>query len=111
METIHNVFEYVVLGISTIGALVVFWGIIEAVLSFSVLRFSRGKKQLFEESETIRQRLGSHLLLGLEIFIGGDIISSVVSPSWDKVGILASIVAIRTVLSYFLRKELKQSLK
>jgi radical SAM superfamily enzyme YgiQ (UPF0313 family) len=34
---------------------------------------------------------------------------AVVSPSWNKVGILAAIVAIRTVLSYFLRMEVKQT--
>ena len=40
---------------------------------------------------------------GLEIFIAADVISSVVSPTWNKVGLLAAIVGIRTVLSYFLR--------
>ena len=57
----------------------------------------------------MRRELGAHLLLGLEIFIAADIISSVVSPSWDKVGILAVIVVIRTILSYFLEVELKQT--
>ena len=60
------------------------------------------------KSEAIRQRLGAHFLLGLEIFIAADIISSAVSPSWEKVGILATIVGVRAVLSYFLMMELKQ---
>ncbi len=63
------------------------------------------------ESETIRQHLGAHLLLLLEIFIAADIISSVASPSWERVGILASIVGVRTVLSYFLRMEIKQGVQ
>ena len=43
--------------------------------------------------------------------IAADIISSAVSPSWEKVGILVSIVGVRTVLSYFLRMELKHGVR
>ncbi len=78
---------------------------------FLFLKFRGEKIDRISENETIRQRLGAHLLLGLEIFIAADILSSVVSPSWQKVGILAAIVGIRTILSYFLRWEMKQSLK
>jgi len=44
----------------------------------------------------------------LKSLFAADIISSAVSPSWEKVGMLAAIVGVRTVLSYFLRMELKQ---
>ncbi len=108
MQIIHDILSGVVLGISVLGALVVIWGILEAVSAFLVMKLVRAKKDAIGESEAIRQRLGAHLLLGIEIFIAADIISSVASPSWDKVGILAAIVGIRTVLSYFLRMELKQ---
>ncbi len=111
MQIIHDILPIVTLGISLLGALVVIWGIIEAVAAFLVMKAARGKKDAIQESESIRQRLGAHLLLGLEIFIAADIISSVASPSWEKVGILAAIVGIRTVLSYFLRMELKQGVR
>lgn len=111
METLHAVFQYVILALSAIGSLVVIWGVLDAIVAFIALKLRRPRQDLFTRSESIRQRLGSHLLLGLEIFIGGDIISSVVSPSWEKVGILASIVGVRTVLSYFLRLELRQAIR
>ena len=111
MEIIHSILEAVILTISGLGALVVVWGVIEAIIAFSGLKFSSVKENAVPESETIRQRLGAHLLLGLEIFIAADIISSAVSPSWEKVGILASIVGVRTVLSYFLRMEVKQGIR
>ncbi|MBI4290960.1 MAG: DUF1622 domain-containing protein [Betaproteobacteria bacterium] len=95
--------------ISVLGALVVIWGVLEAMIGFLRTKVWTRIPDQIRESEAIRQRLGAHLLLGLEIFIAADIISSVVSPSWDKVGILAAIVAIRTVLSYFLRRELRQT--
>ena len=65
----------------------------------------------FELFVPLGPRLLDGSLLGLEIFIAADIISSAVSPSWEKVGMLAAIVGVRTVLSYFLRMELKQGVR
>ena len=111
MEAINSIVLIVNLSISILGAVVVVWGVLEAIAGFVRLKLSVAKDRQITESEGIRQRLGAHLLLGLEIFIAADIISSVVSPSWQKVGILAAIVAVRTVLSYFLRMEVKQMQK
>ncbi len=109
METIHKAVEIVAVGISIIGALVTIWGVIEAVIGFLSLKLSRAGKDEIAISEFLRQKLGAHLLLGLEVFIAADVISSVVSPTWNKVGILGAIVGIRTVLSYFLRLEVRQA--
>ncbi len=109
MEILDEVVQIVYLIISALAAVVVIWGVVEAIKSFLLLKFSPEKiNNSISENETIRQRLGAHLLLGLEIFIAADIISSVVSPSWQKIGMLAAIVGIRTILSYFLRMELRQ---
>ena len=111
LEIIHNILQVVVLTISGVGAAVVVWGVKEAIVAFIRLKISAAKEDAVSQSEAIRQRLGAHLLLGLEIFIAADIISSAVSPSWEKVGMLAAIVGVRTVLSYFLRMELKQGVR
>ena len=111
MEIIQNVLQIVVLTISGLGAGVVVWGVIEAIIAFIGLKFSSAKEDPVSKSESIRQHLGAHLLLGLEIFIAADIIRSAVSPSWEKVGILVTIVGVRIVLSYFLRAELKQGVR
>ena len=109
METLNKIIQPITMIISALGAVVVLWGVVEAIVGFLLLKFSTEKKNYVSGNEAIRQRLGAHLLLGLEIFIAADIISSIVSPSWNKVGILAAIVAIRTVLSSFLRMEVRQS--
>lgn len=97
MDTVNKIVEIIYLAISAVGVIVVIWGVVEVMFSFLILKFSIRKNDAISESENIRQRLGAYLLLGLEIFIGADIISSVVSPTWQKVGILASFVGIRTV--------------
>ena len=109
MERVHQAVEIVVVVISIMGAVITIWGVLEAVIGFLSLKLYRAGKDEIAVSEFLRQKLGAHLLLGLEIFIAADVISSVVSPTWNKVGLLAAIVAIRTVLSYFLRMEVRQT--
>lgn len=55
-----------------------------------------------------RRGVGRAILLGLEFLVAGDIIRTVaISPTYDSVGILAAIVAIRTFLSFSLEVELE----
>jgi uncharacterized membrane protein len=55
-----------------------------------------------------RQSLGRAILLGLEFLVAGDIIRTVaVSPTFTSVGVLATIVAVRTFLSFSLEVELE----
>lgn len=48
------------------------------------------------------------LLLGLEFEIAADIIRSVLAPTWQDIGQLGAIAAIRTVLSYFLGRDISE---
>ena len=106
MEYLHNAIEGISTAVSLAGIVVVLWGTVQAVGRFAAIKAGKGKKFLCRDMG-VRQELGSHLLLGLEIFIAADIITSVANPTWEKVGLLGAIVAIRTVLSYFLTIELK----
>ena len=108
MDMVQQAIEYTHLGISAVGGVVVIWGVAEAAWNFARLRLSR-QLDMIEETDRRRERLGAHLLLSLEIFIGADIINSVVTPSWESVGILGAIVIIRTILSHFLAKEVEQT--
>jgi uncharacterized membrane protein len=40
--------------------------------------------------------------------LAADIVRSAISPSWEQIGQLAAIAAIRTFLSYFLERDLKE---
>ena len=59
----------------------------------------------------IRLHLGQYLALGIEFQLGSDILGTAVSPTIEEVGLLAAIVVIRTVLNYFLSKELERERK
>ena len=59
--------------------------------------------------KAIWRRFGTWLLLGLEFALAADIIASVLSPTWQDIGHLAAIAAIRTFLNYFLEKDLDEA--
>ena len=46
------------------------------------------------------------LLMGLEFMIGADIVRTLIRPSLQELAVLGSMVAIRTVISFFLNKEM-----
>jgi len=55
--------------------------------------------------ENLRLGLGRSLALSLEFLLGADILRTATEPSWEEIGRLAAIAAIRTGLNYFLQKE------
>ena len=48
------------------------------------------------------------LIIGLEFELAADIIRSVVAPSWQDIAQLAAIAAIRTLLNYFLGRDIAE---
>ena len=100
------IFEYLYIIIGSIGVAIIVWGVILTVFRLLKLEFSRFKhKSIYRERESVRHLFASYLLLALEFLIAADIILTVIHPTFEEIAILASIVAIRTVISYFLEKE------
>ena len=52
-------------------------------------------------------KFGVAIALALEFALAADIIRSTVAPSWDAIGKLAAIAAIRTLLNLFLVRDLE----
>lgn len=59
----------------------------------------------------IRLTLGRWLALALELALAADILRTVMIPTWDEIGKLSAIVVLRTVLNYFLQREIEQEQK
>ncbi len=59
----------------------------------------------------VRLDLGVALALSLEFLLAADIAATAVSPSWNAVGKLAAISAIRTFLNFFLEREVRELAK
>ncbi|HLL99480.1 MAG TPA: DUF1622 domain-containing protein [Pyrinomonadaceae bacterium] len=95
------------LGVETIGAAIICIGVVAAVYQL-VRHFSEEQKTNFNR---IRLTLGKYLALALEFQVGADILSTAIAPSWEQIGKLAAIAAIRTLLNYFLTREMEHEQK
>lgn len=91
--------------IELLGVVVIICGVaIATVWSLSEMR--QGK--FAEAFRSYRANLGRGILLGLEFLIAADIIGMIaIVPSFDRLGILALIIVIRTFLSFSLQIEIE----
>ena len=88
-----------------LGVLIILGSVLAATFYF--LWHLRGDDRL-AAYRTYRANLGRGILLGLEILVGADIISTVTEPlTWTSVSLLALIVLIRTFLSFALETEIE----
>jgi len=57
-----------------------------------------------------RLELGHSFSLGLGFLIGGSILKTTLAPTWNDIGQLTAIIAIRIILNYFLLKNIDADL-
>lgn len=102
--------DYIALGIGSIAGLIIIYGVVLGtgeLVRYEWRRFGTEDEKTVA-FEKIRYDIGFHLLLGLEFLIAADIMRTIVRPSLEELAILGGIVAIRTVISYFLGKEINR---
>lgn len=97
------ILEYISQGIALVSIAIIIFGTILAVVQFIRSLINKNASGIRQ----IRADFGGYLLLGLELLIGADIIKTIVEPSYQELIILAGIVILRTILSVFLNKEIK----
>jgi uncharacterized membrane protein len=96
--------EWVRLGVELTGAVVLAVGVLRAVLMLlGSVRRGPG------DFAAVRLLLARFLVLALEFQLAADILGSAFAPSWDRIGKLGAIAVIRTMLNFFLTRELKET--
>lgn len=107
LENIRQIVLHIQHGISFLGVLLILSGVIIATIEYIKHFFSVSKKQHQDPFvNRIRLNLGRTLILGLEFIVAADLIGTTTAPDYYSVGIVASIVLIRTLLSFSLNKEI-----
>lgn len=101
-----SILVYIAEGIAVIG---VFIFVIAALIILSrFIKYEIGRlkgESMFLKRDRLRYVFGSYFLLGLEFLIIADIINTLIHRILKDVGILAAIVLIRTIITYFLDRE------
>lgn len=98
---------YLVVGAEIAAALVIGSAVIRGVLIYLRQLLSRSKQHV-DSTEAIRLQLGRGLVLGLEFTVASDILSTAVAPTRQDILNLGAIVLLRTLLNYFLEREIRQ---
>jgi len=88
------------------GVAIILGGIVVAAVLFAYSGLTtRYWRPAYEEC---RSNLGRGILLGLELLVGADIISTITAPlTVQSVGLLGLVVIIRTFLSFSLETEIE----
>lgn len=102
--TIVNAVQWLRLIVETIGASIIGLGVLAAAYQFVRALIP----PQVESYNGIRLTLARYLVLALEFQVAADILSTAIAPSWDQIGKLGAIAAIRTLLNYFLIREMRE---
>lgn len=104
-ETVRDVVDLLVRLVESAGAIVIFVGAVVAFARFVWISATERRSAPFV---AIRLGLGRYLVLGLEFQLAGDILRTAIAPTFEEIGQLAAVAAIRTALNFFLGREIKE---
>ncbi len=110
IESFGEIFHAIGYIINAAGILVVLWGFVVSLKEFILLKLKRHSfDSFFLESNRIRAMLGTYILFGLEFMIAADILHTFLRPNMEELLTLGTVVLIRTVISYFLAREVDEA--
>lgn len=104
-EWFREIAGSIALAIDAAVVLIVALGSIEAL--FKALSRVAGASFGNDARREIWLRFAMWILLALEFALAADIVRTAIAPTWDDIGKLAAIAAIRTGLNYFLAKDIE----
>lgn len=96
--------ECAVIVINAFALVVVIYGTLEAFAAAVRIVAVGGISE--EERAPIWLRFGRWLVAGLTFQLAADIIETSISPSWEEIGRFAAIAVIRTLLNFFINRDM-----
>jgi len=86
--------------------LVVAFGAVQALTGVVVAILRKSADEI--QGRQIWIRFATWILLALEFALAADLVRTAVAPTWDDIAKLAVIATIRTMLNYFLAKDIAE---
>ena len=103
-ESFNVIANYVALGVEFGAVFVVAFGSAQAVIALFGAIFTGAADSL--RGREIWLKFATWILLALEFALAADIVRTAVAPTWDDIWKLAVIAVVRTMLNYFLAKDI-----
>lgn len=110
MAFIESAVHLMVLLLNAVSIMILVFGVAKALWDFICNEARRlPRMETAKGNNIIKNYLGTYILLGLEVLIAADIIESIMNPTLEDILVLAAVVVIRTIISYFLGKEIENT--
>jgi uncharacterized membrane protein len=103
-QQFSEIASYVALLIECGAVFVVSFGALQAITGVIVAIFNRTANEL--TGRVIWLKFATWILLGLEFALAADLLRTAVAPTWEDIAKLGVIATIRTMLNYFLAKDI-----
>lgn len=103
-DALKSIAAYISLGLQAIALLIIVIGAIEAVID--ICRVMLDRRAANADKRAVWLEFARWLIAGLTFQLAADIVQTTVAPSWDEIGRLAAIAAIRTFLTLFLDRDI-----
>jgi len=109
MEHMFSIFSSIADVINIIGIMILIFGFTKELMKYLVVEFKNGIMLTpIKNIQKIRCQFGIYILLALDFLIASDIIFSVIELSMEELIKLASTIALRIAMGYFLGKEIDE---
>ncbi|MCF7921005.1 MAG: DUF1622 domain-containing protein [Candidatus Cloacimonetes bacterium] len=92
-----------------LATLIITIGIFRALIIY--MKKDRTFKEQLREVSDIKITIGNSFSLALSILVGASILKTVLNPSWNEIGMLTSIILLRTFLNTVLMHNLVEDEK
>ena len=108
MHLLHSIFEWLEIIIDVSAAFVMTLAFVGAMYSYLKIELRSERVERIMQLQIVRCDLGVKLVFALELLIISDLLVTIVSRSLDDMIIVGALVLIRTVIAYFLNKEIEE---
>ena len=105
-EQFVEIAGYIAVVIEAGAVLVVTFGALQALIGAAASVLTRSADEM--EGRRIWIRFATWILLALEFALAADLVRTAVAPTWEDITKLAVIATIRTMLNYFLAKDIAE---
>lgn len=104
-EMIHALAEYVAMIVNVLAILAIAIGSLQGAVGLTRLLLTQAAEDALRPTWLA---FGRWMVAGLTFQLAADIVETTLAPSWDDIGKLAAIAAIRTALNYFLNRDMNE---
>lgn len=100
---LQTIVSNLIIVVEACGALVLIIGVVRTMVGYVRQCIFLHDSRIIQN---LRLSLGQSMVLALEFQVAADILETGTSPTWEDMLLLGATIALRTILNYFLEREI-----